>query len=94
MRELIERMPRHDLFLPAASNQPYNNLLPFQCAGFTTSPRQHVIEIDCGFGANVVWDEMHHKMRSLIRRAEQSHIFDESTDPEDFFRFYDRNITL
>jgi hypothetical protein len=92
VRELIERMPRHDYFCQLLPTN-YNNLLPFQCAGFTTS-LEHVIEIDCGFGANVVWDEMHHKVRSLIRRAEQSHIFDESTDPEDFFRFYDRNITL
>ena len=63
VRELIERMPRHDYFCQLLPTN-YNNLLPFQCAGFSTS-LEHGIEIDCGLGANVVWDEMHHKVREF-----------------------------
>jgi hypothetical protein len=90
--ELIEKLPSHVFFrqlLPPA----FDNLLSFQSAGFCVGV-EHVVEIEGNLGTEQLWSGMHHKMRSLIRRADQHQAFEILDDPEEFCRFYGRNIAL
>jgi hypothetical protein len=88
--ELVRKLPRHHFFrqlLPPTNK----NLLALQSLGFSVGI-EHVVEIDSRLDADTLWNEMHHKMRSLIRRAEQRQTFEVLNDPEEYYRFYQQNI--
>jgi hypothetical protein len=90
--ELIEKLPAHGFFrqlLPPS----FDNLLSFQSAGFCVGI-EHVVEIDGTVGTEQLWNGLHHKMRSLIRRADQQQAVEVLHDPEEFCRFYRNNIAL
>jgi Acetyltransferase (GNAT) domain len=88
--ELIEKLPKHTFFrqlLPPS----HDNLLAFQNAGFCIGI-EHTIEIDCRSSAEHLWNGLHHKTRSLIRRAAKEHRFEVLTDPDEFCKFYQHNM--
>jgi Acetyltransferase (GNAT) domain len=90
--ELIEKLPRHTFFrqlLPPS----FDNLLTFQSIGFCIGI-EHVVEINGCSGVETLWNGLHHKLRSLIRRADQHQAFEILDDPEEFCRFYARNIAM
>jgi hypothetical protein len=90
--ELIEKLPKHSFFrqlLPPS----FDNLLAFQSGGFCIGV-EHVVEINGLTSTEQLWYAMHHKTRSLIRRADQQQGFEILDDPEEFCRFYGRNIAL
>ena len=90
--ELIEKLPKHTFFrqlLPPS----YANVLAFQNAGFCVGI-EHTIEIDCRSSAERLWNGLHHKTRSLIRRASKEQRFEIVSDPVEFCQFYNSNIKL
>jgi hypothetical protein len=88
--ELIEQLPSHAYFkqhLPAV----WDYALPFQFAGYGLGIDQ-TFEIDCRRDPEELWSEMHNKTRTLIRRTGKTHNIEESVDPVEFFRLYQRNV--
>ena len=88
--ELIEQLPSHAYFkqhLPAV----WDYALQFQFAGYGLGIDQ-TFEIDCRRDPEELWSEMQNKTRTLIRRTGKTHNIEESVDPFEFFRLYQRNV--
>ena len=55
---------------------------------------EHLVEIDGRAGRECLWNDLRHKTRSLIRRADQHQAFEILNDPEEFYRFYERKLAI
>lgn len=69
MQELIEQLPRHDLFKQNFMPEVHN-WLPFHWAGFTATPRC-VYRIDLPDDVEALWDECQGNIRREIRKAQK-----------------------
>ena len=91
VRELIDKLPRHDHFKQALGS-PLPDALAFQDRGFNTHPQFNFL-IDCGADLKQTWDGMHFKARQHIRRAEEKFSVTSVDDPAEFLQFYYANLT-
>lgn len=90
IRELIEKLPRHDYFnqtLPDANI----DALAFQELGFQARC-QYTFEVDCRRDVEALWSGMHFKVRQHIRRAGEKLEVLATDDPEELVYHYNRNL--
>lgn len=90
LRELIDRLPRFDVFNQTLDCE-FIDGLAFQDRGFEVKPQYSFI-IDCMQDEDTLWRGMHFKTRQHIRRAEEKFSVAEIEDPHDFIDFYTENI--
>jgi hypothetical protein len=90
VRDLIDQLPQFDFFKQAL-NSSIADGLAFQDRGFQAG-MQYTFEIDCCDDLKNIWDGMHFKTRQHIRRAEEKFLVATVDDPNDFMRFYNRNL--
>jgi lipid II:glycine glycyltransferase (peptidoglycan interpeptide bridge formation enzyme) len=92
IRDLVLQLPRHQHFRQhMVSSDCYG--LAFQECGFRVTP-QYSFTIDCGKSLKNIWSEMHFKTRQHIRRAEERSVIETVDDPNEFIKFYLRNLAL
>jgi Acetyltransferase (GNAT) domain len=90
IRDLIDQLPRFDFFKQALGSSIADGLA-FQDRGFQASI-QYTFEIDCCDDPPQIWAGMYFKTRQHIRRAEEKFSVTTVDDPNDFVRFYRRNL--
>ena len=97
-RELIDQLPPHSHFRQCLDPSLDDGLaiadgLGFQDRGFTVTP-QYTFQINCRKSSEELWTAMHFKTRQHIRRAEEKYVVRDVQDPQDFIKFYRKNIEM